>query len=152
MIDYYETKSQPITRLDVWEAYWKVRKNKGGKGIDEMDWEELDKNRNAQLYKLWNRLSSGSYFPPPVKEVEIEKKGGGKRKLGIPTILDRIAQAVVRAPLERKVEPLFHNSSYGYRKGRNIHQAVREATKQALQHKWAIDIDIEGFFDKIDHD
>lgn len=152
MIDYYETKSQPITRLEVWEAYWKVRKNKGGMGIDGMSWKELDKIRDKQLYKLWNRLSSGSYFPPPVKEVEIKKDEGSKRKLGIPTILDRIAQAVVRAHLEGKVEPLFHNSSYGYRKGRNMHQAVREATKQALQNTWAIDLDIKGFFDTIDHD
>ena len=73
MIDYYETKSQPITRLQVWEAYWKVRKNKGGMGIDGMSWKELDKNRDKQLYKLWNRLSSGSYYPPPVKEVELSE-------------------------------------------------------------------------------
>jgi group II intron reverse transcriptase/maturase len=152
MIDYYETKSQPITRQQVWEAYRKVKRNKGSMGIDGMDWDKLDSNRNAQLYKLWNRLSSGSYFPPPVKEVEIKKKGGGARKLGIPTILDRIAQEVVRVHLDRKVEPLFHKSSYGYRKGRNAHQAVREATRQALQYNWAIDLDIKGFFDTIDHD
>ena len=79
MIDYYETKSQPITRLQVWEAYLKVKRNKGSMGLDGMSWEELDKNRETQLYKLWNRLSSGSYFPPPVKEVGIKKKGGGKR-------------------------------------------------------------------------
>lgn len=151
MIDYYETKSQPITRVMVWEAYWKVRKNKGGMGIDNMSWEDLDKIRDKQLYKLWNRLSSGSYFPPPVKEVEINKRDGGKRKLGIPTILDRIAQEVVRAYLDKYVEPKFHKSSYGYRKGRSQHQAVREATKQALQYKWAIDIDIKGYFDTIDH-
>ena len=152
MIDYYETKSQPITRVMVWEAYWKVRKNKGGMGIDGMSWEELDRIRDKQLYKLWNRLSSGSYFPPPVREVEIDKKDGGKRKLGIPTILDRIAQEVVRAHLDKYVEPGFHKSSYGYRKGRSQHQAVREATRQALQYKWAIDLDIKGYFDTIDHD
>ena len=151
MIDYYETKSQPITRVMVWEAYWKVRKNKGGMGIDGMSWEELDKIRDKQLYKLWNRLSSGSYFPPPIKEVEIEKQAGGKRKLGIPTILDRIAQEVVRAHLDKYVEPKFHKSSYGYRKGRSQHQAVQEATRQALQYKWAIDLDIKGYFDTIDH-
>jgi RNA-directed DNA polymerase len=151
MIDYYETKSQPITRLQVWEAYWKVRKNKGGSGIDNMSWETLDKIRDKELYKLWNRLSSGSYFPPPVKEVSIKKKDGGKRKLGVPTILDRIAQEVVRACLDKQVEPKFHNSSYGYRKGRSQHQAIREATRQALQYRWAIDIDIKGYFDTIDH-
>lgn len=151
MIDYYETKSQPITRLQVWEAYWKVRKNKGSSGTDHMDWVELDKNREGLLYKLWNRLSSGSYIPPPVKQVSIEKKGGGKRKLGIPTLLDRIAQEVVRKELDKTVEPIFHNGSYGYRAKRSAHQAVREATKQALQHNWAIDLDIKGFFDNIDH-
>ena len=152
MIDYYETKSQPITRLQVWEAYRKVRRNKGSMGLDGMGWDDLDKNRKSQLYKLWNRLSSGSYFPPPVKEVAIKKKGGGKRKLGIPTILDRIAQEVVRVHLDRKVESLFHKNSYGYRKGHSAHQAVREATRQALQYNWAIDLDIKGFFDTIDHD
>ncbi|MBD3250170.1 MAG: group II intron reverse transcriptase/maturase [Candidatus Pacebacteria bacterium] len=151
MIDYYETKSQPITRLQVWEAYWKVRKNKGGMGIDGMSWKELNANRDKQLYKLWNRLTSGSYFPPPVKEVEIDKKTGGKRKLGIPTILDRIAQEIVRSHLDKIMEPKFHEHSYGYRKGRNQHQAVQKATSQALQYKWAIDIDIKGYFDTIDH-
>lgn len=151
MIDYYETKSQPITRLQVWEAYWKVRKNKGGSGIDNMSWETLDRIRDKELYKLWNRLSSGSYFPPPVKEVSIKKKDGGKRKLGVPTILDRVAQEVARAQLDKQVEPKFHNSSYGYRKGRSPHQAIREATRHALQYKWAIDLDIKGYFDTIDH-
>jgi group II intron reverse transcriptase/maturase len=152
MIDYYETKSQPITRVMVWQAYWKVRANRGGMGIDNMSWDDLEKDRNRQLYKLWNRLSSGSYFPPPVKEVEIKKKGGGTRKLGIPTILDRIAQEVVKAPLEQIVEPLFHDSSYGYRKGRDCHQAVDKAMKNAFNHDWAIDLDIKGYFDTIDHD
>lgn len=151
MIDYYETKSQPITKVMVWQAYWKVRANRGGMGIDEMSWEDLDKDRNRRLYKLWNRLTSGSYFPPPVREFGIKKKGGGIRKLGIPTILDRIAQEVVKAPLEQIVEPQFHESSFGYRKGRNCHQAVEKALKNALIHGWAIDIDIKGFFDNIDH-
>jgi group II intron reverse transcriptase/maturase len=135
----------------VWQAYWKVRANKGGAGIDGMDWDAMDKNRKSLLYKLWNRLTSGSYFPPPVKEVEIEKKGGGIRKLGIPTILDRIAQEVVKAHLEPIVEPIFHESSFGYRKGRNAHQAVEVATKNAFQNNWALDLDIKGFFDNIDH-
>lgn len=117
-----------------------------------MDWETLDKQRKPLLYKLWNRLTSGSYFPPPVKEVEIKKKDGGKRKLGIPTLLDRIAQQVVRAYLEPIPEPQFHDSSYGYRKMRNCHQAVEQATKNALQNHWAIDLDIKGFFDNIDHE
>jgi RNA-directed DNA polymerase len=152
MIDYYETKSQPITRVMVWQAYWKVRSNKGGMGIDEMGWEELDKDRERQLYKLWNRLTSGSYFPPPVKEVSIKKKGGGIRKLGIPTILDRIAQEVVKAPLEQVVQPIFHSSSFGYQKNKDCHQALEKALEHALTHGWAIDLDIKGFFDNINQE
>jgi len=152
MIDYYETKSQPITRLMVWEAYQKVKANKGSMGIDKMSWAKLESNRSAVLYKLWNRLTSGSYHPSPVKSVYIDKKDGGKRELGIPTILDRIAQEVVRSHLDKYVEPKFHDHSYGYRKGRNQHQAVDKATKNALKYKWAIDIDIKGFFDNIDHE
>jgi len=100
MMDYYEVKSQPISKVMVWEAYQRVRTNKGGSGIDGMSWEDLDKDVSKQLYKLWNRLTSGSYFPESVKSVEIPKKNGGKRILGIPTILDRIAQEVVRKQLE----------------------------------------------------
>jgi len=152
MIDYYEIKSQPITRLMVVQAYKKVKANKGSAGIDEMSWTELDKDLKRQLYKLWNRLTSGSYFPKPVREVEIKKKSGGTRKLGIPTILDRIAQEVVKAPLERIVEPLFHDSSYGYRPQRSCHQAVEKAMKNAMQNDWAIDLDIKSFFDTINHE
>ena len=152
MIDYEETKSQPISRKMVWQAYWKVKANKGSAGIDGMDWEKLDKDRDAQIYKLWNRLTSGSYFPQAVKRVAIPKKGGGQRYLGIPAILDRIAQEVVRAHLERIVEPLFHNSSYGYRPGRSCHQAVQQSCSKALNHDFAIDMDIKGFFDNIDHE
>ena len=152
MIDYYEIKSQPITRLMVVQAYKKVKANKGSAGIDEMSWSELDKDLKRQLYKLWNRLTSGSYFPKPVREVEIKKKSGGKRKLGIPTILDRIAQEVVKAPLERIVEPLFHESSYGYRPQRSCHQAVEKAMQNAMKFGWAIDLDIKSFFDTINHE
>jgi group II intron reverse transcriptase/maturase len=151
MIDYYETKSQPITRQMVWQAYQKVKSNQGSYGVDRMDWEALDRNLKSQLYKLWNRLSSGSYFPAPVREVAIKKKSGGVRKLGIPTLLDRIAQEVVKTHLERIVEPQFHGSSYGYRPGRNCHQAVEAATRNAFTHCWAIDLDIKSFFDTIDH-
>jgi RNA-directed DNA polymerase len=153
MIDYYETKSQPITRVMVLQAYKKMRANKGSAGIDEMSWADLDKDLNAQLYKLWNRLSSGSYFPLPVKEVEIKKEAGaGVRKLGIPTILDRIAQAVVKTHLELIVEPHFHESSYGYRPGRSCHQAVEMASQNVMTNDWVIDLDIKGFFDHIDHE
>ena len=152
MIDYEETKSQPISRMMVWQAYWNVKANKGSSGIDDMDWEYLDKHRSAELYKLWNRLTSGSYFPQAVKRVAIPKKNGGERYLGIPTILDRIAQEVVRTHLEKKVEPLFHSSSFGYRPGRNCHQAVGQACSNSMNHDFAIDLDIKGFFDNIDHE
>ena len=152
MIDYYEARSQPITRIMVWQAYRKVRSNKGSSGIDGLDWETLDRNPSSHLYKLWNRLSSGSYFPMPVKEVPIKKKSGGVRKLGVPTIVDRIAQEVVKTHLERIVEPQFHDSSFGYRPKRNCHQAVERATKNVFTHDWVIDLDIKGFFDTIDHE
>lgn len=153
MIDYYETKSQPITRVMVLEAYKKMRANKGSAGIDEMSWADLDEDLDALLYKLWNRMASGTYFPMPVREVEIKKDAGaGVRKLGIPTILDRIAQAVVKTHLERIVEPHFHESSYGYRPGKSCHQAVDKAFQNARTNDWVIDLDIKGFFDNIDHE
>jgi RNA-directed DNA polymerase len=151
MIDYYETRSQPITRKMVWQAYQKVKSNKGSFGVDKMDWVTLDRNLKSHLYKLWNRLSSGSYFPQPVREVAIKKKSGGIRKLGIPTLLDRIAQEVVKTHLERIVEPKFHDSSFGYRPNRNCHQAVAKATQNAFAHCWVLDLDIKSFFDTIDH-
>ena len=152
MIDYYETKSQPITKVMVWQAFKEVRANKGSAGIDKMDWEYLEENKTTEIYKLWNRLTSGSYYPNAVKQVAIPKKDGGVRKLGIPTILDRIAQQVVKRHLERIVEPLFHESSFGYRPNRNCHQAVRQANVNSFSHDFAIDLDIKGFFDNIDHE
>jgi group II intron reverse transcriptase/maturase len=117
-----------------------------------MSWQDLERDLDRQLYKLWNRLSSGSYFPPLVKEVAIPKKDGGVRRLGIPTILDRIAQEVVRTHLEPKVDSLFHESSYGYRRGRSCHQAVEKALSNIMTHDWVIDLDIQSFFDSIDHE
>ncbi len=152
MIDYYETKSQPITKVMVWQAFKEVRANKGSGGIDKMSWEYLEKNKKTELYKLWNRLTSGSYYPNAVKQVGIPKKDGGVRKLGIPTLLDRVAQQVVKLHLERIVEPLFHNSSFGYRPNRNCHQAVKQANENSFNHDFAIDLDIKGFFDNIDHE
>ncbi len=152
MINYYETKSQPISRIMVWKAYHEVKANDGSGGVDNMTWDDLDKNLNSNLYKLWNRLTSGSYFPQAVKEVEIPKKDGGIRKLGIPTILDRIAQQVVKTHLEPIVEPLFHESSYAYRPNRNCHQAIKQADNNCNWHDWVIDLDIKGFFDNIDQE
>jgi len=152
MIDYYETKSQPVTRVMVWEAYRKVRSNKGSSGVDGMTWAELESDLSGQLYKLWNRLSSGSYIPSPVKQVEIAKKSGGVRKLGIPTLLDRIAQQVVRHHLEKQLEPMFHDSSFGYRPNRSAHDAVARSQRNCFNHDFALDLDIQGYFDSIDHD
>jgi RNA-directed DNA polymerase len=151
MTDYYETKSQPITRLMVWQAYKKVKANKGSAGIDAMSWDYLDKHAKTELYKLWNRLTSGSYFPKPVKQVEIAKRDGGVRQLGVPILLDRIAQQVVKHHLELQVEPLFHNSSFGYRPNRSCHDAVAQSERNAFNHDFTIDLDIKSFFDTIDH-
>ncbi|MBP9152470.1 MAG: group II intron reverse transcriptase/maturase [Flavobacteriales bacterium] len=152
MIDYYETKSQPITKVKVWQAYKEVKANRGSGGIDNMSLEDLEQTKTKELYKLWNRLTSGSYMPMPVKQVAIPKKGGGQRKLGIPTVLDRVAQQVVKHHLERIVEPKFHNSSFGYRPKRNAHQALEQANRNTYNHDFAVDIDIKGFFDTIDHE
>jgi len=146
-----ETKSVPISRQMVWEAYKKVRSNHGSGGIDQIEMEEYDANRSKHLYKLWNRMASGSYFPPPVKEVGIPKKDGKIRKLGIPTISDRVGQMVIKDYLEARFEKLFTANSYGYRPGRNAHQALAMARQNCRTYDWVIDIDIKGFFDNIDH-
>ncbi len=151
MIDYFETKSQPISRVMVWDAFKEVYANKGGSGIDDMTLEWLVKHQRKELYKLWNRLASGSYFPKAVKEVTIPKKNGGTRNLGIPTLIDRIAQQVVRKHLETQLEPHFHNSSFGYRPRRSGHDAVAQSCKKCFNHDFVIDLDIKGFFDTIDH-
>jgi RNA-directed DNA polymerase len=152
MINNFGIKSQPITTLMVWKAYQVVRSNKRSSGIDGMTWQWLEKNSLRELYKLWNRMASGSYFPQAVKEVSISKKDGGTRKLGIPTVLDRIAQQVVRVYLEKKVEPHFHNSSFGYRPKRSCHDAVKQSCSNCFNHDFVIDLDIKSFFDTIDHD
>lgn len=119
-------KNKPfsISKQAVWQAYEKVKANKGAAGVDEQSLEQFEQDRNNNLYKLWNRLSSGSYFPAPVKLVEIPKKGGGVRPLGVPTVADRIAQTVVAQELEKVVDPIFDDDSYGYRPGRSAHDAV----------------------------
>lgn len=152
MIDYYETKSQPITKLMVWQAYKRVRSNRGSGGIDGMNWDYLEENAGKELYKLWNRLSSGSYYPRAVKQVGIPKKDGGTRYLGVPTLLDRVAQEVVRTHLERILDPLFSTHSYGYRRGKSAHQAVDASMKNCINHDFVIDLDIKGYFDTIDHE
>jgi group II intron reverse transcriptase/maturase len=147
-----ETKSIPISRPMVWEAYKKVRSNHGSAGVDQISMDEFDADRSKHLYKLWNRMASGSYFPPPVKEVEVPKKDGKIRKLGIPTIGDRVAQMAVKDYLEPRFEKIFSPHSYGYRPNRNAHQALGSVRSNVKKTDWAIDLDIKGFFDNIDHD
>ena len=119
-----EAKPFSISKQEIWDAYQRVKANQGAAGIDEQSIAEFEEDLKDNLYKLWNRMSSGSYFPPPVRTVKIPKAGGGERKLGIPTVADRIAQTVVKAKLEPKVEPLFHPNSFGYRPGRSALDAV----------------------------
>ena len=147
-----ETKSQDITKRQVWEAYKKVKANKGSAGVDGVDFEKFEANLENNLYKLWNRLSSGSYMPPAVLRVEIPKSDGGVRALGIPTIADRVAQMVVKDYLEPKLEKIFHNDSYGYRPNKSAHQALESTRKRCWQYPFVLDLDIKGFFDNIDHE
>lgn len=152
MIDYYETKQHPVTKKMVLDAYKKVRENKGSAGADEQSLSDFAEDAAGNLYKIWNRMTSGSYYPPIVKEVLIPKKSGGKRSLGIPTVSDRIAQQVVKSYLEPKVENSFHRDSYGYRPGKSAHHALERATANCGYYSWVVDLDIRGFFDNIDHE
>jgi RNA-directed DNA polymerase len=147
-----ETRSVPVSKEQIWLAYKKVRSNQGSAGVDQIGMEEYDAERSKHLYKLWNRMASGSYFPPPVKEVEIPKKDGKVRKLGIPTISDRVAQMVIKEYLEPRFEQIFSPHSYGYRPGKNAHQALSAVRANVRMLDWAIDLDIKGFFDNIDHE
>lgn len=146
------TKSLPISKRMVWSSYQQVKTNGGGSGIDGETIKSFDKDMSKNLYKIWNRLSSGSYFPPAVKTVLIPKKQGGMRPLGIPTVSDRIAQGVVKGYLEPLLEPNFVNSSYAYRPKKNAHQAIAACQVNCRQKAWVLDIDIKGFFDNLSHD
>jgi RNA-directed DNA polymerase len=147
-------KSFAISKWVVWEAYQRVKANDGAAGVDGTSIQEFERDLKGNLYKLWNRLSSGSYFPAPVRAVEIPKKHGqgGVRVLGVPTVADRIAQTVVRLYLEPKVEPLFHPDSYGYRPGRSALQAVGVCRERCWRASWVIDLDIKAFFDSVPHE
>src|SRR5438876_10875031 len=147
-----EAKPFCISKREVWEAYKRVKANKGAAGVDEQSIEDFEKKLKKNLYKIWNRMSSGSYFPPPVRTVKIPKKNGGERKLGIPTVADRIAQQVVKARLEPEVEPLFHADSYGYRPGKSALDAVGQARKRCWRFDWVLDLDIKSFFDTLSQD
>ena len=147
-----EAKSFNISKYAVWEAYERVKANKGAAGVDDESIEDFEKNLKDNLYKIWNRMSSGSYIPPPVKTVEIPKSNGGKRALGIPTVSDRIAQMVVKIYLEPQLDPHFHPDSYGYRPGKSAIEAIGTARKRCWKYNWVIDMDIKGFFDNMDHE
>jgi RNA-directed DNA polymerase len=147
-----KSKAKPfeISKREVWQAYERVKANKGAPGVDGVDLEAFESDLKNNLYKIWNRMSSGSYFPPPVKAVEIPKPHGlGTRMLGVPTVADRIAQTVVAVRLEEKVEPIFHPDSYGYRPGRSPLDAVRACRVRCWKYDWVIDLDVQKFFDSV---
>lgn len=148
---FEKTKSNPITKEQVWEAFKLVRSKGGAAGVDGITIREISENPAKYLYPVWNRLASGSYFPPAVKQVEIPKGDGGVRKLGVPTVRDRVAQMVIAKELEEIVEKQFSDSSFGYRPRTGAHKAVEQARRNCWQYSHVIDIDIKGFFDNIDH-
>jgi RNA-directed DNA polymerase len=146
-------KSFDISKWVVWEAYQRVKANKGAAGVDEVSIAEFEKDRDKNLYRIWNRMSSGSYFPPPVKAVEIPKAGGkGVRVLGVPTVSDRVAQTVAKMYLEPTVEPIFHPDSYGYRPKKSALDAVGACRQRCWRADWVIDLDIKAFFDSVPWD
>jgi len=147
-----QRKSFEISKWEVWQAYQRVKANKGAPGTDGVSIEEFETDLQGNLYKVWNRMSSGSYFAPPVRAVPIPKPDGGVRVLGVPTVADRIAQTVVASRLEAKVEPMFHPDSYGYRPGRSALDAVAVTRQRCWSKDWVLDLDIRAFFDSVDHD
>jgi group II intron reverse transcriptase/maturase len=152
MIFDEQHKSQPITTLQVNEAFKRVKANKGSSGVDGITIEQVAANPRKYLYPLWNRMSSGSYFPKPVRQVLIPKGNGKMRPLGIPTIVDRVAQQVIATELEAVVDKHFHPSSYGYRPNKSAHEAIEQCRINCMKYSWVIDMDIKGFFDNIDHE
>ena len=151
MIFNEQHKTQPISRLQVNEAFKRVRANKGSSGVDGITIDEVSSNIRKYLYPLWNRMASGSYFPKPVRQVLIPKGNGKMRPLGIPTVVDRVAQQVIATELEAVVEKRFHPNSYGYRPNKSAHDAIEHCRINCLKYSWVIDLDIKGFFDNIDH-
>ena len=141
-----------IPKREVWAAYKSVRANQGAAGVDGQSIADFEADLSNNLYKLWNRLASGSYFPPPVRRVDIPKDDGRTRPLGIPTVADRVAQMVVKRALEPLVEPHFHDDSYGYRPGKSALDAVGVARQRCWRYDWVLDLDIKSFFDEIDRE
>lgn len=147
-----KTKPFDISQEKVKEAYKRVKANKGAAGVDKQTIEDFEKNVENNLYKIWNRMSSGTYFPSAVRSVEIPKKDGkGVRRLGVPTVADRVAQMVVKLYLEPLVEPMFHRDSYGYRPNKSAHGALDMARERCWENAWILELDIRAFFDNLDH-
>lgn len=146
-----KTKPYIISKQLVMEAYQRVKENKGAAGVDQQSLEDFDQNLKGNLYKIWNRMSSGSYFPPPVKAVSIKKKQGGERILGVPTVSDRIAQMVVKLTFEPIVESLFHPDSYGYRPNKSALDAVGITRQRCWHYDYLVEFDIKGLFDNLSH-
>lgn len=147
-----KTKPFSIPKRLVWEAFQLVKANKGSAGVDRESISDFEQNLSRNLYKLWNRLSSGTYFPPPVKGVAIPKKQGGQRILGVPTVADRIAQMAIKLAFEPYVEPHFKEDSYGYRSNKSALEAVGITRQRCWRYNWVLEFDIRGLFDNIDHE
>ena len=146
-----DSKPFVISKRLVWEAWRRVKANRGAAGVDEESIQAFEENLRGNLYKVWNRMSSGSYIPPPVRAVEIPKKKGGSRTLGVPTVADRVAQTVAYLYLEPEVEPVFHPDSYGYRPRRSAHDALATCRQRCWRYDWVLDLDLKSFFDSLDH-
>lgn len=151
-MNVHAQKTVPIEFIQVVKAYAKVKQGGRAAGIDQESWEAFDQKAERNLYVVWNRLASGSYHPQAVREVEIPKKDGKTRKLGIPTLRDRIAQQVVKDFMEKRIDQLFHEHSYGYRPMKSAHQAIEQVRLNCYEQNWVIDLDISKFFDEIDHE
>ena len=145
-------KAFVIPKELVWTSYKQVKANRGSAGCDGQTMKQFDENRDRNLYKIWNRLSSGSYHAPPVLKQEIPKADGGIRVLGIPTVSDRIAQGVVKLFLERELDDEFHPDSFGYRPNRSAHDALEVTRQRCWRYAWVLEVDIKGFFDHVRHD
>lgn len=152
MNEITKTKPFAITKSQIWQAYKKVRNHGKSAGYDNQDWPKFDINLPKNLYKIWNRMASGSYMPPAIKLVEIPKVEGGARILGVPTVSDRVAQMVVKSALEVTLEPIFHSDSYGFRPIRSAHQALEVTRRRCWDYDWVLKVDIKEFFDTLDHE
>ena len=147
-----KAKSFSLSKQEVWEAYKRIKANRGGAGIDGQSIADFEENLSGNLYKIWNSMASGSYFPPPVRRVDIPKGNGQSRPLGIPTVADRIAQMVITLRLQPKLEAVFHEDSYGYRLGKSAKDALGKARQRCWRFNWVVDLDIKAFFETIDHE